>query len=232
MNIAILMCGMAVEAGGGVRIQGLMWKDGLIALGHQVDMISFWEAYNWEKYDAIIILGHFGYFADVIRQLCMHNKKIAVAPIIDPEPGCSKYKFKFMAQYLRLLERFGLSSNYIHLYNGSKYAQLFLTRSKIETEYLSYSCNISTNRIKQVPLSLRFKPEIPKNEKEDFCFHVSRLSAPNKNVLRLIAAAKKYQFNLKLAGVLHGEIEINWLNSLISDSPNDDFIFFVPCPFR
>ncbi len=29
---------------------------------------------------------------------------------------------------------------------------------------------------------------------------------------------------MKLAGVLHGEIEINWLNSLISDSPNIEYV--------
>ena len=48
MRIAIIMCGAAIVAGAGVRIQGLMWRDGLSSLGHEVDMVNFGDSYVWE----------------------------------------------------------------------------------------------------------------------------------------------------------------------------------------
>ena len=224
MKIAIIMCGTAVEAGGGVRIQGLMWRDGLYNLGHQVDLINFWESYHWESYDAIIVLQHFGCFYDIVSQIYKHNPNIIVAPIIDPAPNMSIRKYRFYAKYMRFAEIIGLSSNNIHLYNGSKFVSLFLTRSNIETEYLSRAFDVPVNKIRIVPLSLRFKPLTLMPQKEDFCFHVSRLAAPNKNVARLIEASKIYNFNLKLAGVLHGDSEKEWLIKLIGDCTNIEYV--------
>lgn len=72
---------------------------------------------------------------------------------------------------------------------------------------MSYCLDIPNDKIAKVPLNYRI-PEIGQlGEKEDFCLHVSRLDAPNKNVPRLIEAAKKYGFDLKLAGHISGEKE-------------------------
>lgn len=224
MNIAILMCGPAVEAGGGVRIQGLMWRDGLTALGHKVDLVSFWDVYKWEIYDAIIILQFNGYFWGAIQQLSQHNPNIVLAPILDPKPWNSKLKIKVMAKYFKIMERFNLTSDYIRLYKGKKYCKQFLTRSQFETEYLSDCFDIPKGKIRIVPLSLRFNSLTEMPAKENFCFHVSRLASENKNVQRLIEAAIKYKFNLKLAGALHGEKEYSWLKGLICDSPNIEYL--------
>ena len=224
MNIAILMCGPAVEAGGGVRIQGLMWHKGLTALGHKVDLISFWKVYKWEIYDAIIILQFNGYFWGAIQQISQHNPNIILAPILDPKPWNSKLKIKIMAKYFRKLERFNLTSDYIRLYKGKKYCKAFLTRSQFETDYLSDCFDIPKEKIRIVPLSLRFNPLTEMPPKEDFCFHVSRLASENKNVHRLIEAAIKYNFNLKLAGALHGKKEQSWLKNLICDAPNIEYL--------
>lgn len=218
------MCGPAVEAGGGVRIQGLMWRDGLTALGHKVDLISFWEVYKWEIYDAIVILQFNGYFGGTIQQISQHNPNIVLAPILDPKPWNSKLKIKIMAKYFRKLERCNLTSDYIKLYEGKRYCKLFLTRSRFETEYLSDCFDIPREKIRIVPLSLRFKPLTEMPEKENFCFHVSRLASENKNVQRLIEAAIKYNFKLKLAGALHGEKEFSWLKDLICDFPNIEYV--------
>ena len=68
-------------------------------------------------------------------------------------------------------------------------------------------------------MSLRFgvADSMPEN-KENFCFHCSRLSAENKNVPRIIEAAKKYGFELVLAGTLVGRDEEKWLDDQIGES--------------
>jgi len=75
-----------------------------------------------------------------------------------------------------------------------------------------------------VPLSIRtpFIDYFP--EKEKFCFHSSRLAAKNKNVERLINAAKKYKFELVLAGFLNGDKERDWLENLISGYDNISYV--------
>lgn len=62
-------------------------------------------------------------------------------------------------------------------------------------------------------------------QKEDFVLHMSRLYSPNKNVRRLIeAAAIKYNFQLRLGGILNGEEEKRWLHSLIDGHDNIKYI--------
>lgn len=56
---------------------------------------------------------------------------------------------------------------------------------------------------------------------------VSRLYSENKNVTRLIKAAQKYGFRLKLAGMLHGEEENRWLHQHIDAWPNIEYLGMV-----
>lgn len=60
--------------------------------------------------------------------------------------------------------------------------------------------------------------------KENFCFHCSRLRAQNKNVPRIIEAAKKYGFKLKLAGPLQGKEDVDWLNNLINNTKHIEYV--------
>ena len=84
---------------------------------------------------------------------------------------------------------------------------------------------VSSSKVYVVPVSLRIDefPDVNYSTKENFCLHVSRLSSWGKNVPRLVAAAKKYGFNLKLAGTLHGE-ERQWLDSLIEGANNIEYL--------
>jgi len=50
MNIAIIQSAEAVAKNGGVRVQGVMWAKGLIALGHKVDLINFCDNHDWDNY--------------------------------------------------------------------------------------------------------------------------------------------------------------------------------------
>lgn len=223
MKIGFIICGAVVSPGGGVRLQGLMWYEGLKALGHTCDLINPWDANDWKKYDALIVLQAAGIFPDLMPVLYKHNQNIFVAPIIDPNMSLRKFCVLSHIHF----NLFGLNvahANRRVLYNGCKYGKYFLTRSNEETLFLSKSCDLSLDRIFQVPLSLRFNPLDQMPLKEDFCLHVSRLRAKNKNVEGLIQAAKKYNFKLVLAGMLHGEADEIWLDNLIRDSPNIQYI--------
>jgi glycosyltransferase involved in cell wall biosynthesis len=80
-------------------------------------------------------------------------------------------------------------------------------------------------KIKIVPLSVRTPFAKQMLQKEDFVLHMSRLYSPNKNVRRLIeAAAIKYNFQLRLGGILNGEEEKRWLHSLIDGHDNIKYI--------
>ena len=61
-------------------------------------------------------------------------------------------------------------------------------------------------------------------QKEDFVLHMSRLYSPNKNVKRLVEAAIKYNFQLRLGGILNGDVEKRWLHSLIDGHDNIKYI--------
>lgn len=225
------MSGFGLEPGGGVRMQGIMWCTGLRQLGHTVDLVSYWNEYDWKSYDAIIILQMVGQFGEIIRKISMNNPNVIFAPILDPGPNASIARYKFLAKTMSRVKhniigrKLRYSSEFIDLYENKDFVKLFFTRSNYETEYVSKCFNVSMSKIRQIPLSLRFEPlkTYPK-DKENFCFHASRLASENKNVVRLVEAAKKYGFNLKLAGYLHGELQRQWITQLIGDNNNIEYV--------
>lgn len=222
MRIAIINSNAAISVGGGVRLQGIMWHDGLVKLGHECDLINFWDENDWGSYDWIIILAYGEMFPVLVRLLAKINPNIAIAPIIDPQ--WSKPKFKFFFKYWGFKKHFGLSSQHHDFYLYGRNAKRYLVRSQQECEYLNECCDVDLVKIKKVPLSLRFDVANEMPNKENFCFHCSRLKAENKNVSRLIEAAKKYGFQLKLAGALHGEDDKAWLDSLMNGASNIEYV--------
>lgn len=225
MKIAIINSNAAISVGGGVRLQGIMWHDGLVKLGHDCDLINFWDVNDWGSYDWIIVLAYGEMFPNLMRNLPKVNPNIAVAPIIDPQ--WSKPLFRFFFKYWGFKKQFGLSSQHHDFYLYGRTAKLYLTRSNQETEFLSDCCDIPIEQIKLVPLSLRFDVANEMPRKENFCFHCSRLRAENKNVPRLITAAKKFGFQLKLAGALHGKEDEKWLKDLIGNSSNIEYVGMI-----
>lgn len=225
MKIGFVQPSHAISPTGGVRIQGLMWKEGLEALGHEVELISLWNANDWKAFDAFIFFGSGGMFLELIRGIQSHNRKIAVAPIIDPH--CGKFLFRLLSHYTGYDRYNGMRSRFYNAYKGMKHAQVFFTRSNQETEYLHECLDVPMEKIFQIPLSVRFSPLSEMPEKENFCFHASRLRSENKNVERLIEAAKRYGFPLKLAGMLQGKEEEEWLRNSIKDAPNIEYLGLV-----
>ena len=88
---------------------------------------------------------------------------------------------------------------------------------------------LDSSKVHVVPVSLRINdiPEVDYSKKKNFCLHVSRLANWGKNVPRLVEAAKKYGFNLKVAGTLHGEERL-WFDKLIDGADNIEYIGRLP----
>ena len=199
-----------------------MWRDGLVALGHQVDLVNIWDDYDWDSYDWLIMMGYGGNFRDSSRAFSKLVKRLAIAPIIDPDCGYTKYKF--YTKYWGNQKHLGLSSRFHDLYLNKDFYKLWLVRSDFEKSYVTKCLDIDESLRDLVPLQYRVPSCDTMPLKENFCFHASRLAASNKNVPRLVEAAKKYGFNLVLAGLLASEEEKQWLHNMIDGHDNIKYV--------
>lgn len=222
MKIAIYKPTVSVSQVCGVKVQGKMWHDGLVALGHQVDLVNIWDDYDWDSYDWLIMMGYGGNFRDSSRAFSKLVKRLAIAPIIDPDCGYTKYKF--YTKYWGNQKHLGLSSRFHDLYLNKDFYKLWLVRSDFEKSYVTKCLDIDESLIDLVPLQYRVPSCDTMPLKENFCFHASRLAASNKNVPRLVEAAKKYGFNLVLAGLLASEEEKQWLHNMIDGHDNIKYV--------
>ena len=222
MKIAIYKPTVSVSPVCGVKVQGKMWHDGLVALGHQVDLVNIWDDYDWDSYDWLIMMGYGGNFRDSSRAFSKLVKRLAIAPIIDPDCGYTKYKF--YTNYWGNQKHLGLSSIFHDLYLNKDFYKLWLVRSDFEKSYVTKCLDIDESLIDLVPLQYRVPSCDTMPLKENFCFHASRLAASNKNVPRLVEAAKKYGFNLVLAGLLASEEEMQWLHNMIDGHDNIKYV--------
>lgn len=222
MKIAFINPYYVIAPKGGIKVQAEMWKEGLEKLGHDITLINWWTVDKWNIYDAIIIFGYCPGFRNLVKDLSKENANIIIAPIIDPH--VPDYIFKFFCKYWGAQKHLGLSSRFHDLWLARKYAKLWFVRSEEEIHYTRYCLEIPCEKIIKIPLHYRIPSLLDFPKKENFCFHASRLSSPNKNVPRLIEAAKKYNFQLKLAGHLMGESEMQWLNGLIGDATNIEYV--------
>ena len=222
MKIAIYKPTVSVSPVCGVKVQGKMWRDGLVALGHQVDLVNIWDDYDWDSYDWLIMMGYGGNFRDSSRAFSKLVKRLAIAPIVDPD--CGYIKYKFYTKYWGNQKYLGLSSRFHDLYLNKDVYKLWLVRSDFEKSYVKRCLEIEESKIDLVPLQYRVPACDFIPQKEDFCFHASRLAASNKNVPRLVEAAKKYGFNLVLAGMLASSEEKQWLHNMIDGHDNIKYV--------
>lgn len=222
MKIAIYKPTVSVSSVCGVKVQGKMWRDGLVALGHQVDLVNIWDDYDWDSYDWLIMMGYGGNFRDSSRAFSKLVKRLAIAPIVDSD--CGYIKYKFYTKYWGNQKHLGLSSRFHDLYLNKDVYKLWLVRSDFEKSYVTKCLEIDESLIDLVPLQYRVPSCDTMPIKENFCFHASRLAASNKNVPRLVEAAKKYGFNLVLAGMLASAEEKQWLHNMIDGNANIKYV--------
>lgn len=223
MNIGLILPHVAFTYYAGIPVQGRFWKEGLETLGHHVCLLNNWDKFDLESLDYLIILGQGIFITDIVNSYKRYPKlKIVSAPIIDWHK--SLFEFKMRCKYFGW-HKGGFIKPLHELYEVRDKIDFFLARSEFERNVIVKGLDVNPSKVKVVPISLRFKdaPVVDYSQKEDFCLHVSRLRDLGKNVPRLVEAAKKYGFNLKLAGTLHGK-DKKWLNSLIAGADNIEYL--------
>ena len=206
----------------GIKIQAIMWKEGLEKLGHRVTLVNLWENIDFSHFDAVVILAMGANIYGIVKGLTKINPNIILAPIIDPNFSDKLYKliFKFYGN-----KKISLSNHFHDTWMVRRHIKLWLVRSEEEKHYINYCLGIPSDKIAKIPLSFRV-PIVDNTtlRKENFCLHVSRLTSPNKNVSRLIEAAKKYRFNLKLAGHIPGKKERDFFYGLKEKYGNIQYV--------
>ena len=118
--------------------------------------------------------------------------------------------------------------NYLYQIRKELRVKKVLTRSHFETEYLNKRFHVPKGRMELIPLSYsNYCVPYEKCEKEDFCLHISSIYQSRKNVIRLIEAAKKYNFKLVLAGNKGSEEQFRSIKEAIGSSQNIKVLGFV-----
>lgn len=183
-------------AGDGSKMQAIIWRESLLAKGHQVDLINSWEGYDWKSYDVIHVFGFGLWNYDMIHWGSRLNPNFVFSPIIDTNTPMWKYR---LATYMGCTKLRMFSQNYM-LRELKSDIKLFYARSQYEADYLIKGYGISKDKVIIIPLSYRQDLYDENYKKEPFCLFVGTMTQERKNVMRLIDASNKYGFNLVLAG--------------------------------
>lgn len=225
MKIAYILSLECVISGdsNGVKMQAKIWAECLKKMGHEVALVNPWEHYRWIEFDVIHIFGAGLWLHEFVRKISLKNNNVVISPIIDTIKSVGAYR---MASYWGFPKLRLYSSNFV-LRETKRYVKKFYTRSQHESDFLIESYGIDEERIVKIPLSCRFDGIKQDVQKEDFCFHVSSIVQPRKNVVRLIKAANKYGFRLVLAGNKGTQDEYKYLEKIINGNPNISVLGFV-----
>ena len=225
MNIAYIMYPGAcyIGAGDGSKMQAEIWAKELENKGHQVERINPWGHYNWKVFDIVHVFGFGLWNYDMIHWGSGLNPNFVFSPIIDTNTPMWKYR---LATYIGCKSLRLFSQNYA-LRQMRNDIRLFLARSEYEAYYLHQGYNISKDKISIVPLSYRETNYNPNIQKESFCLFVGTMTQERKNVPRLIEAAKKYGFKLKLVGNKGNAASERELRKLIDNHKNIELLGFV-----
>ena len=218
MKYGIIQPTYAITNNSGVMVQCKMWAEGLRNLGHEVSLINFWDRNDWKSFDAIIVVSFSLGLRVLIKDLFKNNTNFII------DPNIPAWRYKFYCKWWGNQKYLGLTSRFHDLWLSKDCFKLWLVRSEEERHYTNYCLERPQEIIKKIPLHFRIPPITEMPFKEKFCFHVSRLASANKNVPLLIEAAKRYGFNLKLAGYLHGASEQDWLKKLIGNAENIEYV--------
>lgn len=223
MRIAYIIVPLAVVSGNsnGIKSQAITWKNGMQKAGHEVDEINLWNNYNWKKYDLIHIFGTGLWLYTFVQSLSIKNPNIVLSPIIDSLESPTLYslvsqigstKLKLWSPTFTLRKTLPLIRGvYVRSQHEAKYIKKMMSQDQIHILPLATSENNTNNS----------------SSRDNFCLHISSISQPRKNVLRLIKAAKKYNFKLVLAGSTGSEIDFKPLREEIGDAKNISVLGFI-----
>lgn len=223
MKIAFIMGSYTLSASHGVLSQCFSWMQGLEALGHEVTLVNPWNPVDWCSFDVIHAFMYSDYVADYMQALSRKNKHIVFSPILDPD--FSIRSMKMMAHWG--CSKLKLTNRYYKIRAVKNDIALFLSRSDFESQYLEQGWGVAKEKIHKVPLSISWENVNSNVPRENFCFHVSFLADDRKNVKRLIDAAEKYQFKLKLAGKLRNDEEKRKVDSWLKGTHYTEYLGFL-----
>ena len=119
----------------GIKIQAIMWKNGLERLGHNVTLVNLWENIDFTAFDAVVIFALGDNMKRLVGNLVRLNKNIIVAPIVDPDRSDKMYKFFF--KYYGC-SRANISNKYHDTWTIRKSVKIWLVRSEEERHYINY----------------------------------------------------------------------------------------------
>lgn len=213
----------------GIRMQALIWGEALKALGHDVVYVNNWDDYDWKSFDIIHLFCYGWWVRNLVKRMKELNTKIVFSPICDPDPYLN-YKKEHREQFFSNLThgRYGLGRYWEKLtYDDLDY---IIVRSNFEKMHLNKSVGVPLSKMTVVPLAYDKridKIDVEINKKDNFCFHLSSIYQPRKNVIRLIQAAKKYGFKLVLAGNKGNDLQFAPLKREIGDANNIEVLGFI-----
>ncbi|MBQ7545034.1 MAG: glycosyltransferase [Synergistaceae bacterium] len=202
MKIGITSACVELVRRNGVKLQGMMWRDALVSRGHDAELLNYWDDVDYSEFDAVIILRSGTGFRNTVNELKNYGTRVISAPIFTPR---STMRMSRLEAHWGQADRIRVADPASEFMEGAKRVSMFLARSEYEKKHLCDFYSINPAKVRIVPLSFRIKPAETMPEKEPFCLHVSNLNARNKNVSRLVAAAKRYGFRLVLVGAVRGE---------------------------
>jgi len=214
MRIAFVMAYPVISASNGVMNQALCWKAALEKRDHCVVLVNPWEPCDWKSFDVIHLFMFTEYSADYIDYLSKVNPRLAISPILDPDYSILNFKMRTLLG----LKKIHLSNRYSRLRESLPHIGQVYVRSDFEASYFTQGLKVSSSKIVKIPLAINQIEDDQKNySKENFCFDACFLADDRKNVKRLIDAAEKFHFPLKLAGKLRNETEkkkvFGWLKN-------------------
>lgn len=105
-----------------------------------------------------------------------------------------------------------------------------MVRSSFEKEYINRVYHVANSQIRVVQLAFDKKLEAVSfdiDSKQELCLHISSIYQPRKNVIRLVDAAKKYGFNLILAGNTGSDEQFRPIKDAIGNASNIEVLGFV-----
>ena len=218
----------AVDRSNGIKSQAMTWGEALKAKGHTVVYVNPWESYDWETFDAIHFFGNGPWVNTIRTYLRKKNPKCVYSPIYDPNPFLES-----RSQFLqKKISQWTLGKWYCNLcqvaleYKGYR---RILVRTEDEKKWIRSLFDVPDENISLVPLSyshnLRFETILP--YKEPFVFHMSLFTQSRKNVVRLVKAAKKYDFKLVIAGNPGTPEALDNFMKEVGNAPNIEILGFI-----
>lgn len=206
----------------GVVSQAISWREEMLNAGHEVELISPWNTIDWNTFDVIHIFG-ISANLDLVEKIKENGaKSIAISPIYDSNRPAWLIKILSFLQ----IPFINYKSPWVLFRKNLVNFDMIFVRSDYEKERLKAVFDIDIYKTSKIGLSPRFEPResCDLSARENFCLHVSILSSPIKNVATLIEAAKKYGFDLRLAGHINDQSFKNYMMKEIDSYPNISYL--------